>query len=391
MGRKQNFYQEKKFHCTRFWATKSWGIFKYPFSTSTPCLLNFCTGFQYISNSPPSALSIFPFKLPSIRHLISESCFFFINTLFFLFFFQILTDRFAPSGQVPSQKCTGLNYCGGTFRGIEKHLDYITGLGANAIWISPTVVNTPNGYHGYWAQNIFEINPHFGTKEDLKSLVTACHDRDVWVMVDVVANHMGYPPSTDPVPDVPVNLVPRDFSLAGDEVDVPVTFNKFVPFNDSKYFHPRHPYINWPEECKDQWKIELYWLANLPDLNQSHPFVHQTLLKWIQDLTTEFMFDGVRLDTAIQVPKPFWAEFRKAGGVFMMGEASNGPPPCGSMEYVGQYQEYIDSVLAFPMYWTLRWIFQEKSKDFTSLSRAVSTSYEIYKDRLVIWLLSIFM
>jgi len=311
---------------------------------------------------------------------------------FLSFFFQILTDRFAPSGEVPSQKCTGLgNYCGGTFRGIEKHLDYITGLGANAIWISPIVVNTPNGYHGYWAQNIFEINPHFGTKEDLKSLVTACHDRDVWVMVDVVANHMGYSPSTDPVPDVPVSLVPRDFSLAGNEVDVPVSFNKFVPFNDSKYFHPRHPYINWPEECKDQWKIELYWLANLPDLNQSHPFVHQTLLKWIQDLTTEFMFDGVRLDTAIQVPKPFWAEFRKAGGVFMMGEANNGPPPCGSMEYVGQYQEYIDSVLAYPMYWTLRWIFQEKSKDFTSLSRAVSTSYEIYKDRLVIWLLSVFM
>lgn len=284
-------------------------------------------------------------------------------------FFQLLTDRFAPSGEVPSQKCVGLsNYCGGTFKGIEKHLDYITGLGANAIWISPIVLNTDNGYHGYWAQNIFEINPHFGTKEDLKSLVAACHDRDVWVMVDIVANHMGYPPNTDPLPDVSMS------------------FNSFVPFNDSKYFHPVHPYIKWPEECKDQWKIEIYWLANLPDLNQSHPFVHQTLLKWIQDLTTEFEFDGYRLDTTIQVPKLFWAEFRKAGGVFMMGEANNGPPSCGSMEYVGQYQEYIDSVLAYPMYWTMRWIFQEKSKDFTSLSKAVNNSYDIYKDRLVIWL-----
>lgn len=273
---------------------------------------------------------------------------------------------------MPSQKCVSLrNYCGGTFKGIEKHLDYITGLGANAIWISPIVLNTDNGYHGYWAQNIFEINPHFGTKEDLKSLVTACHERDVWVMVDVVANHMGYPPNTgwdtDPSPDVSTS------------------FDKLVPFNDSKYFHPRHPYIKWPEECKDQWKIEIYWLANLPDLNQSHPFVHQTLLKWIQDLTAEFGFDGYRLDTTIQVPKAFWAEFRKAGRVFMIGEANNGPPPCGSMEYVGQYQEYLDSVLAYPMYWALRWIFQEKSKDFTSLSKAVNNSYEIYKDRLVIW------
>lgn len=285
-----------------------------------------------------------------------------------IFFFQLLTDRFAPSGVLPSKKCVGLrNYCGGTFKGIEKHLDYITGLGANAIWISPIVLNTVNGYHGYWAQNIFEINPNFGTREDLKSLVTACHDRDVWVMADVVANHMGYPTNTswdtDPSPNVSIS------------------FDNFVPFNDSKYFHPRHPYIKWPEECKDQWKIENYWLANLPDLNQSLPFVRKTLLKWIQDLTNEFGFDGYRLDTTIQVPKPFWAEFRKAGGVFMVGEASNGRSPCGSMEYVGQYQEYIDALLAYPMYWALRWVFQDKSKDFFSLSVAVNRSYEIYKDR----------
>lgn len=284
----------------------------------------------------------------------------------FLFFFsQLLTDRFAPSGDLPPQKCADLKYyCGGTFKGIEKHLDYITGLGVNAIWISPIVQNTENGYHGYWAQNIFEINPYFGTKEDLMSLVKACHERDVWVMVDLVANHMGYPPNVD-----------RTKRLEN--------FNNFVPFNDSKYFHPYHSYIKWPEECRDQWKIENYWLANLPDLNQSQPFVHDILLNWIHNLTNQFEFDGYRLDTTIQVPKDFWAEFRKAGGAFMMGEANNGPPPCGSMEYVGEYQGYIDTVLAYPMYWTLREIFQEKTKDFTSLSSAVKRSYEIYKDRYV--------
>lgn len=284
----------------------------------------------------------------------------------FLFFFsQLLTDRFAPSGDLPPQKCTDLKYyCGGTFKGIEKHLDYITGLGVNAIWISPIVQNTENGYHGYWAQNIFEINPYFGTKEDLMSLVKACHERDVWVMVDLVANHMGYPPNVDCTKKLE-------------------NFNNFVPFNDSKYFHPYHSYIKWPEECRDQWKIENYWLANLPDLNQSQPFVHDILLNWIHNLTNQFEFDGYRLDTTIQVPKDFWAEFRKAGGAFMMGEANNGPPPCGSMEYVGEYQGYIDTVLAYPMYWTLREIFQEKTKDFTSLSSAVKRSYEIYKDRYV--------
>lgn len=269
---------------------------------------------------------------------------------------QLLTDRFAPSGDLPSRKCDDLkNYCGGTFKGIEKHLDYITGLGVNAVWISPIVQNTDRGYHGYWAQNIFEINPHFGSRDDLKSLVAACHERGVWVMLDLVANHMGYPPGTG--------------------------FNNLIPFNESRHYHHQHSYIKWPQECKDQWKIENYWLAGLPDLDQSNQFVATTLLKWIQGLTDEFGFDGYRLDTTIQVPKTFWAEFRKAGGAFMIGEANNGPPPCGSMEYVAEYQGYIDSVLAYPMYWTLRKIFQEKSKDFTALSAAVKSSYTIYKDR----------
>lgn len=65
----------------------------------------------------------------------------------------------------------------------------------------------------------------------------------------------------------------------------------------------------------------------------------------------------------------------------MIGEANNGPPPCGSMEYVAGYQGYIDSVLAYPSYWTLRKIFQEKSKDFNALSVAVTNAYQIYKDR----------
>ncbi|PVD22990.1 hypothetical protein C0Q70_16251 [Pomacea canaliculata] len=44
--------------------------------------------------------------------------------------YQLLTDRFSPSGAAPSQPCTDLrNYCGGTFRGVAQHLDYIQGLG----------------------------------------------------------------------------------------------------------------------------------------------------------------------------------------------------------------------------------------------------------------------
>ena len=98
---------------------------------------------------------------------------------------QLLTDRFAQT-QDPSSPCSDLStYCGGTFNGIAAKLDYIQGLGANAIWISPIPTQTPNGYHGYWQMDINKVNSHFGTEADLQNLVQECHSRGIWVMLDV--------------------------------------------------------------------------------------------------------------------------------------------------------------------------------------------------------------
>lgn len=104
--------------------------------------------------------------------------------------YQVLTDRFARTDG-STQGCADLhNYCGGTFKGLENHLDYITGMGFDAIWISPVVDNLGEGYHGYWAKNWEKINAHFGSEDDLKSLVNTAHSKGVAVMVDVVANHV---------------------------------------------------------------------------------------------------------------------------------------------------------------------------------------------------------
>ena len=61
----------------------------------------------------------------------------------------------------------------------------ISGVGANAIWISPIPEQTANGYHGYWQKDISNLNPNFGTPSDLKDLVNECHSRGIWVMLDV--------------------------------------------------------------------------------------------------------------------------------------------------------------------------------------------------------------
>jgi alpha-amylase len=64
-------------------------------------------------------------------------------------------------------------------------------MGFDAIWISPIVTNTPNGYHGYWMQDLYGFNPKFGSKADLQALIQACHSRNMFVMLDVVGNHVG--------------------------------------------------------------------------------------------------------------------------------------------------------------------------------------------------------
>jgi alpha-amylase len=63
-------------------------------------------------------------------------------------------------------------------------------MGFDAIWISPVVDNLDPGYHGYWARNWEKINDHFGSEDDLHNLVKAAHAKNIWVMVDVVANHV---------------------------------------------------------------------------------------------------------------------------------------------------------------------------------------------------------
>jgi hypothetical protein len=81
-------------------------------------------------------------------------------------------------------------YCGGSYRGLLNKLDYIQSMGFDAVWISPVVENiegfaAPNGagYHGYWAKNITNLNPHFGTKDDLLLLSQELHKRSMYLMV----------------------------------------------------------------------------------------------------------------------------------------------------------------------------------------------------------------
>lgn len=77
----------------------------------------------------------------------------------------------------------------GDFQGIISKLDYIEQLGAGALWLSP--IHPADSYHGYDVTDYNAVNPKFGTKEDFRQLVDACHQRGIKVYLDYVVNHTG--------------------------------------------------------------------------------------------------------------------------------------------------------------------------------------------------------
>ncbi len=79
--------------------------------------------------------------------------------------YQVLTDRIDSTDGKAGSYCNDLShYCGGTFKGIQNHLDYIAGMGFDAIWISPIVQNWPGSYHGYHCTDLYKINTNFGSE-----------------------------------------------------------------------------------------------------------------------------------------------------------------------------------------------------------------------------------
>jgi glycosidase len=106
-------------------------------------------------------------------------------------------DRADPARHAASDKrawmASGNAFQGGTIRGIRSKLDYLRGLGVTALWIGPLFkqrLDIPT-YHGYAIQNFLEIDPRFGTRQDLRDLVDDAHAKGIYVLLDVIYNHSG--------------------------------------------------------------------------------------------------------------------------------------------------------------------------------------------------------
>ncbi len=244
----------------------------------------------------------------------------------------LLIDRFNNGNPdndkiIPRNKETGVlrNFMGGDIKGITQKIDegYFTDLGINAIWMTPVVeqihgsvdegTGNSYGFHGYWTKDWTNIDPSYGTKEDLKELVEKAHAKGIRIVLDAVINHTGPVTELDPVwPESWVRTGPKcsydtyrnfiDCTLVENLPDIKTESNENVEL---------------PPALVEKWKKEGRYEQEVAELDA---FFKRTgyprapkyyIMKWLADYITDFGIDGYRVDTVKHTTEDVWADFAK--------------------------------------------------------------------------------
>jgi len=159
----------------------------------------------------------------------------------------------------------------GDLRGLTEKLDYISGLGADCVWLMP-VAESPS-YHGYDVTNYYKIEPDYGTNDDFKAFIAAAHQHKIRVLVDLVLNHTS---SEHPW-----------FQEALRDTTAP---------HRSWYRWSRAAGNNWHKSpVRDEYYFGLFW-SGMPDLNYETPAVLEEMKRVARFWLDSMHVDGFRLD-----------------------------------------------------------------------------------------------
>ena len=202
--------------------------------------------------------------------------------------YHVFVDRFYREGNVSGNKKivewdespTRDNVFGGNFLGVFSKLDYLKDLGISLIIFMPIFKAASN--HKYDTIDYFEVDPSYGTKEDLKKLISKAHELDIKIVFDGVFNHIGY------------------YS---------------EQFLDAKENKEKSKYFSWFSFVNDG-EIEHDYLAVgdykwMPKLNYQSLELRQFIIKVGRYWIDSFDIDGWRLDVFDEIEESFRNEFSK--------------------------------------------------------------------------------
>lgn len=267
-------------------------------------------------------------------------------------FYFVMPDRFAngssandKGGLTGDRLTTGFDptdkafYHGGDIAGLTAKLDYLEQMGITAIWMTPlfknkTVQGNSAAYHGYWITDFTQLDPHFGTNEELQTLIQQAHARGIKVFFDIIANHTAdviqyqggqttYRSKAE-YPYRDANGTPfDDRDYAGTNIFPTLSITQSFPYtpvvpageatikvpvwlNSPLYYHNRG-------DSQFTGENSLYGdFSELDDLFTEEPQVVQGMIDVYKSWIDNYDIDGFRVDTVKHVNTEFWRAFDAA-------------------------------------------------------------------------------
>ena len=176
----------------------------------------------------------------------------------------------------------------GDLKGVIEKLDYLQTLGVDYIWLTPFYVS-PQNDNGYDVADYYNIDPSYGTMEDVENLIAEAKKRNIYLMMDMVFNH------------VSTEHIWFKKAMAGEKKYLNYFFfkqgkaNNQPPTNwNSKFGGPAWEYV----EKFDKWYLHLFDKTQA-DLNWENPEVREEVKNivrfWMEKGVKGFRFDVINL------------------------------------------------------------------------------------------------
>ncbi len=308
------------------------------------------------------------------------------RTIYFL-----ITDRFNPhqpyspyiDPKYPSatntvncfvESCTQeeefRKYWGGDIQGVIQKLEYLKDLGISAIWVNPLMENVRayvggtgygTGYHGYWVQNYYRVNAHFGDWIDVNDLSREMHEKGMRYIQDVTLNHSN--PNDNHVYG---RLFQSDTS---DETFIKSYHDDFDPVTSTRYYkHYQHdPRCEAAKNLADYdwsyWQLHHCLLADLSGYDQRNPQMADYLLDagkmWIDNGVDDYRLDAVKfpfpefIATFTRTMRDHLASLDRPSP-YIIGEWSHGGVgDAKSLRFANDYRLFGTNILDFQLSFAL--------------------------------------
>ncbi len=261
-------------------------------------------------------------------------------------------------------------YWGGDIQGIIQKTDYLNDLGISALWVTPLMENVRayvggtgygTGYHGYWVQNYYRVNEHFGSWPDVNQLSEQLHLNGMRYIQDITLNH------SNPLDNHVYGRLYK--SSTADSIFIRSYYDDFDYANRSQYYkhYQADPRCQAASKIADYdwsyWQLHHCLLADLSGYNQHNPAVADYLLgagkTWIDNGVDDYRLDAVKfpfpdfIASFTSTMRDYLASLHRSSP-YIVGEWSHGGVgDAKSLSFANDYKTFGTNILDFQLSFAL--------------------------------------